>query len=139
MFRKAFVVVGIQMLIAAVAFGAEAIDLTPKYLDGTWTLRQVENCGLKEFEHIAFHRDGTIETSRHGLVDALGFWRLEDGLVRIHLLASPAHYSDAFKDLTDRFDSFLITVMPLAVDKDAFEAVGAIGEQMQREKLFRCE
>jgi len=131
----------VSMQVAAIAFAsiANAVEMSPKYLDGVWTLESKENCGLKEFEHITFRADGVLEGSRFGVVDSVGFWRQSGDLLRAHLVASPARFDEALKGFQGYFDYFPVMMMVFDLTPDSFEAVGTIGDQMRKVTLFRCK
>lgn len=127
--------------LAAVAFavtGASA-EITPKYLDGTWTLDAAKNCGLKEFEHLTFRSDGTMQGKRFGIVDSIGFWRHDGDFIQLHLLTSPAHFDKRLKDFEGVFGYFPVKVMTFGHQPDQFGAVGNIGDEMEKVSLFRCK
>jgi hypothetical protein len=138
MLRKILAIVSMQVAAIAFASIAGAVEMSPKYLDGVWTLESQENCGLKEFEHITFRANGTMEGSRFGIVDTMGFWRQSGNLLRAHLVTSPAHFSESLKGFQGYFDYFPVMMMAFNLTPDSFEAVGTIGAQMQKVTLFRC-
>ena len=139
MLRKILAIAWIQMAIIASASVANAVELTPAYLDGVWTLESKENCGLKEFEHITFRTNGTMEGSRFGVVDSVGFWRQSGALLRAHLVTSPARFDRTLKEFQGYYGYFPVTMLAFDLTQDSFEAVGAIGDQMRKVALFRCE
>ena len=139
MLRKILAIAWFQVAIIASASVANAVELTPAYLDGVWTLESKENCGQKEFEHITFRANGTIEGSRFGVVDSVGFWRQSGELLRAHLVTSPAHFDETLKGFQGYFDYFPVMMLAFDLTQDSFEAVGTIGDQMRKVALFRCE
>ena len=139
MLRKILAIVSMQVAAIAFASIANAVEMSPKYLDGVWTLESRENCGLKEFEHITFRANGTLEGSRWGVVDTVGFWRQSGDLLRAHLVTSPAHFDKNLKEFQGYFDYFPVMMMVSDLTPDSFEAVGTIGDQMQKVTLFWCQ
>ncbi len=139
MLREILAIVSIQVAAIAFASIAGAVEMSPKYLDSVWPLESMENCGLKEFEHITFRADGVIEGSRFGVVDSVGFWRQSGGLLRAHLVTSPAHFDENLKEFQGYFDYFPVMMMAFDLTPDSFEAVGTIGIQMRKVTLFRCK
>jgi hypothetical protein len=139
MLRKILIIVSIQMAVIAFASVSNAAEMSPKYLDGVWTLESKENCGLKEFEHLTFRANGTLEGSRFGVVDSVGFWRQSGDLVRAHLVTSPAHFDERLEAFQGYFDYFPVTMLTFDLEADSFQAVGTIGAQIQKVTLFRCK
>ena len=127
--------------VAAIALisGANALEISPQYLDGVWTLDSAKNCSLPEFEHITFRADGTVQGKRFGVVDSIGFWRNAGDLMQLHLLTSPAHFDDSLKHFQGYFDYFPVRVLASDLQPNSFEAVGTMGEQIKKVTLFRCK
>ncbi len=139
MLRKILAIVSIQVAALAFASIAGAAEMSPKYLNGVWTLETKDNCGLSEFEHFTFRADGVFEGSRFGVVDSVGFWRQSGELLRAHLVTSPAHFDKNLKELQGYYDYFPVKMLTFNLTPDSFEAVGSIGDQMRRVTLFRCK
>ncbi len=119
--------------------GGAVAEITPKYLDGVWTMASKKNCGLKEFEHMVFRANGTFESRRFGVTDSTGFWRNSDDVLVLHLVTSPEHFDKRLKDYKGYFDYFLVKVLVFNQKPDTFEAFGLIGDQIKRETLVRCK
>lgn len=81
----------VPVFVIALTSGANALEISPQYLDGVWTLDSADNCGLKEFEHIAFRADGTVQGKRFEVVDSIGFWRNTNDLIKQHGDEAPIH------------------------------------------------
>ena len=114
-------------------------EITPKYLDGVWTIMSKKNCGLEEFEHMVFRANGTFESRRFGAIESTGFWRNSDDVLVLHLVTSPEYFDKQTKDFKGYFDYFLVNVLVFNQEPDKFEAFGLIGNQIKKEALFRCE
>ncbi len=123
----------------ALTSGANALEISPQYLDGVWTLDSADNCGLKEFEHVTFRADGTVQGKRFDVVDSIGFWRNTGDQLVVHLLTSPAHFDERLKHYQGFFDYFPVRVLAFDIQPESFEAVGTIGDQMKKVTLFRCK
>ena len=137
MLRKILAIVSMQVAAIAFASIASAVEMSPKYLDGVWTLESKENCGLKEFEHITFRADGVLEGSRFGVVDSVGFWRQSGDLLRAHLVTSPAHFDENLKGFQGYFDYFPVMMMVFDLSPTWFGAVGTIADKMRKVTLSR--
>ncbi len=119
--------------------GGAVAEITPKYLDGVWTIMSKKNCGLKEFEHMVFRANGTFESRRFGVTDSTGFWRNSDDVLVLHLVTSPEYFDKETKDFKGYFDYFLVNVLVFNQEPDKFEVFGLIGNQIKKEALFRCK
>ena len=139
MLRRILAIVSIQVAAIAIASIASSAEMSPKYLDGVWTIDSNENCGLEEFEHITFRANGTLEGSRFGVVDSVGFWRQSGEILRAHLVTSPAHFDENLKEFQGYFDYFPVAMLTFDIEADSFVAVGAIGTQIRKVTLFRCK
>ena len=106
MLRKLMCIAMGPMVAIVLISGANALGISPQYLDGVWTLDSAKNCNLQEFEHITFRADGTVQGKRFGAVDSIGFWRTEGELMLLHLLTSPAHFDESLKHFQGFFDYF---------------------------------
>ena len=139
MMRRVLAIVSMQMAAIAFASVVNALEISPEYLDGVWTLESKDNCGLQEFEYITFRANSTLEGSRFGAVGSVGFWRQSGDLLQAHLVTSPAHFDDALRDFQGYFDYFPVKMLTFDLMVDSFEAVGMIGDQMRKVSLFRCK
>jgi len=120
------------------ASGAVA-EITPKYLDGVWAIASEKNCGLKEFEQLVFHANGTFESHRFDATGSVGFWRNSGDVLTLHLVTSPERFDKQLKDFKGYFDYFNVKVLIFNQEPNKFEAFGLIGNQIKKEVLFRCK
>ena len=127
--------------LAAFAFTVTtaSAQVTPKYLDGVWTIASKKNCGLNKIEHMVFRANGTFESRRFGVTESTGFWRYSDDVLVLHLVTSPEHFDKRLKEFKGYFDYFLVKVLVFNQEPDNFEAFGLIGDQIHRETLVRCK
>ncbi len=139
MMRRLIRYLALSVTVSVLTAGAAVAEITPKYLGGVWTLDTAKNCGLKEFEHITFRADGTMQGKRFGTVDSIGFWRHDGDFIQLHLLTSPAHFDERLKDFDGVFGYFPVKVMTFGHRPDRFGAVGTIGDEMKKVSLFRCK
>ncbi len=55
----------ILILSICFAFGVDAAELTPQYLQGKWVVGPTEQkCDSTEFEHLTFRKNGSFEGGR---------------------------------------------------------------------------
>ena len=121
-----------------IATSAGAAELSAAYLKGTWTIDDAKNCGLKEFEHLTFRENGTMDAVRFGAVNIVGFWRQNGDLIDVHVVTSPAYLDKALGHFQGRYDYFQATMLTFDLEVNSFHAVGRIGEHMQKAVLHRC-
>jgi hypothetical protein len=72
------------------------------------------------------------------VLQAAGFWRLADGLVKINVVASPAFFDERLKATEGQFQAFEITLAPFNIEDSTFEAVGILGQEVRRTRFTRC-
>ena len=65
------------------------------YLQGRWTTGQRRNCNRTEHEQTVFRNDGTFATEHNGKALAVGFWRVEDDRIEMHILTTEASLSQS--------------------------------------------
>ena len=121
--------------------GANAADLSADYLIGRWVLDE-QNCSSPDAEYIEFNKNGTFGGTRTGQAEFVGFWGLNEGIIDLHMVTSPAFFDDIHKDLA-RFEgiyNYLQGRMVIFNTQDkSFEAFGVIGDEIKRTAAVRCE
>lgn len=119
---------------------AHAADLNADYLVGRWVLG-AQDCKSPDIETIEFRKNGTYESIRSGEVQIVGFWRIDQDLVELNMVTSPAYFSDidprleSYKDLYNYFQS---KVAIFNIQEDSFEAVGVMGHAIERTRAVKC-
>jgi hypothetical protein len=82
------------------AFGVNAAELTPQYLEGEWVVGPTEQeCDSTEPERLTFRRNGSFEGGRDGKVEASGIWTIEEDMLELHIVSSPAFFGDIHEEL----------------------------------------
>ena len=69
---------------------AEEAGLTSAYLIGKWSTGGKEACASDQADYVYFRENGMVEGGRGKLGNAVGFWKLEDNTIAVHLLIAPA-------------------------------------------------
>lgn len=133
---------GYFLLVAAlvlVAFESRAADevLTPELIVGTWVLKN-GSCTDDKAEFVTFRGNGAVESSDKGMLQAAGFWRLADGPIKLNVIASPAFFDERLKEMEGQYYAFEINLTPFNIKDSTFEAMGVLGEQVQRATFTRC-
>lgn len=135
-------VIGVQTLLLVVicATAGQAADLSAEYLYGRWVIDE-QSCSLPDAEFIEFNRNGTFEGARTAKAEFVGFWGLEEGILNLHMVTSPAFFVDIHEDL-DRFDGiysyFQGRMVIFNTQNKSFEAFGVIGDEIRRTSAVRC-
>ena len=114
--------------------------LDPAYLAGAWAIDSNGSCDAQNAEYLIFNGDGSFEYNRRNKADAVGFWRIEDDLVVLDMMTSPASFQDIHAELQGfaGYQVYSMQAMPIDMQQDHFSAVASIGDQMQRFSLQRC-
>ena len=133
----------ILILSICFAFGVDAAELTPQYLQGKWVVGPTEQkCDSTEFEHLTFRKNGSFEGGRTGKVEAAGIWSIDEDIVSLHIVSSPAFFEDIHEELKafkDQYHYFYIKIVPFNIEDGKFEAVGVIGEMIKKGVFVRCK
>jgi len=133
------------LLIAAACFSSLAIaaEIAPDYLHGNWVIGTTEQkCGSADAEYFIFNNIGTFEAGRSNKAEAVGFWQIDGDIVYLVFIASGGFFQDIhaeLKEYDNRFDSFDVKLIPFNVKNNRFEAVGVLGDEVNRGIAIRCQ
>lgn len=128
------------LLVAICATAGDAADLSAEYLFGRWVINE-QNCGSADSEYIVLRKNRTFETARAEKVEAVGFWGLKDDVVELHMVASPASFADINGELVG-YDGlyyyFQARVVVINIQPNRFDAIGVLGDVIDRAYAVRC-
>lgn len=131
------------MLSICFAFGINAAELSTQYLQGEWVVDSTEQkCDSTESEHVTFRKNGSFEGGRAGKLEASGIWSIDEDMVKLHLVSSPAFFGDIHEKLNafeDQYNYYNIKIVPFNIEEGKFEAVGVIGEVVKKGVFVRCK
>ena len=116
-------------------------DVTPDYLYGRWVIDD-KNCSSPNSEYIEFRKNGTFECTRMGKAEIVGFWEIKDDTLELHMVSSPAYFSDIHKKLAEFegvYDYFQGKMVLFNTNNTGFEAVGVIDNEMKRATAVKCK
>ena len=77
---------------------ANAADLSADYLYGRWVIDD-QDCSSPDSEYMEFNKNGTFAGTRTGNAEIVGFWGLQEGILNLHMVTSPAFFDDLHKEL----------------------------------------
>jgi hypothetical protein len=120
--------------------GAIAADLSAGYLHGRWVIDD-QNCKSPDSEYMEFNKNGTFAGTRTDNAEIVGFWGLEDGILNLHMITSPAFFDDIQKNLAGFegiYSYFQGRMIIFNTQNKSFEAFGVIGDEMKRTSAVRC-
>ena len=135
----------ILLLMIWVCFSSIAIaaEVAPEYLYGNWVIGTTEQkCGAVDAEYFIFNKNSTFEAGRSNKAEAVGFWQIDDDTVYLVFIASGGFFQDIhaeLKEYDNRFDSFDVKLIPFNVKDNRFEAVGVLGDEVNRGIAIRCK
>ena len=133
------------LLIVTACFssGANAADMVPEYLNGNWVIGMTEQkCGAADAEYFVFNQNGTFEAGRSKKAEAVGFWQIDGDSVDLVFIASGGFFQDIHAELKgyeNTFDSFDVKLVPFNVKDNRFEAVGVLGDEVNKGIAIRCK
>ena len=123
--------------------GANAADMAPEYLHGNWVIGTTEQkCGAADSEYFIFNKNGTFEAGRSGKAEAVGFWQIDGDIVYLVFIASGGFFQDIhteLKEYENTFDYFDVKLIPFNVEDNRFEAVGVLGDEINKGIAIRCK
>ncbi|MBW2707339.1 MAG: hypothetical protein GQ571_02080 [Desulfobacterales bacterium] len=135
----------ILLLMIWVCFSSIAIaaEMAPEYLYGNWVIGATEQkCGSADAEYFIFNKNGTFEAGRSKKAEAVGFWQIDGDTVYLVFIASGGFFQDIhaeLKEYDNRFDSFDVKLILFNVKDNRFEAVGVLGDEVNRGIAIRCK
>jgi len=122
---------------------ANAADMDINYLVGNWAIGTTEQkCADAESERFVFRKNGTFEASRSNKAEVVGFWQIDGDMVRLDFISSGGFFQDIhaqLKALENRFSYFQVKLVPFNVEENRFEAVGILGDQVNKGVAVRCK
>mgnify|MGYP001813772370 CR=1 FL=1 len=119
---------------------ANAADLSADYLQGRWVI-DYQDCSSPDAEYMEFNKNGTFEGTRTGNAEIVGFWRLKEGILDLHMVTSPAFFDDLNKELEGFegiYSYFQGRMVIFNTKNKSFEAFGVIGDEIKRASAVRC-
>jgi hypothetical protein len=123
--------------------GANAANMAPEYLHGNWIIGTNEQkCGAADAEYFVFNKNGTFEAGRSNKAEAVGFWQIDGDTVYLVFIASGGFFQDIHAELKayeNTFDSFDVKLIPFNVEDNRFEAVGVLGDEVNKGIAIRCK
>ena len=139
--RTCWLIIPLTLAMLGSVSSANAAALDVRYLAGKWEINTQGTCGNKDAEHLILRGNSTFEYGRRGKAEAVGFWRIEDDVVRFEMLTSPASFQDIHAELKPftLYEIQSMQVMPLDMQQNQFSAVASIGDMMERFILQRCQ
>ena len=131
------------MVLICFSTGANAADMAPEYLHGNWVIGTTEQkCGAEDSEYFIFNKNGTFEAGRSNKAEAVGFWQIDSDFVYLVFIASGGFFQDIHAELKayeNTFDYFDVKLIPFDVEDNRFEAVGVLGDEVNRGIAIRCK
>lgn len=133
----------LMMFMIGLSSAANAADMDTDYLVGMWAIGTTEQkCADAESERFVFRKNGTFEASRSNKSEAVGFWQIDDDMVRLDFISSGGFFQDIntqLKALENRFSYFKVKLVAFNVEENRFEAVGILGDQVNKGVAVRCK
>jgi hypothetical protein len=139
--RTYWLIIPLTLAMLGALSSTTAAALDAGYLAGKWEINSQGNCGSKDAEHLILRGNGTFEYGRRGKAEAVGFWRIEDDVMKLEMLTSPAYFQDIHAELKplSGYEIQSMQAMPIDMQQNQFSAVASIGDMMERFTLQRCQ
>ena len=136
-FKYATILVVLSVFLVPQALAA---DLSADYLHGRWVIDD-QDCSSPDSEYMEFNKNGTFEGTRTGQAEIVGFWRLKEGILNLHMITSPSFFDDLHKELAGFegiYSYFQGRMVIFNTQNKSFEAFGVIGDEIKRASAVRC-
>ena len=120
---------------------AHTADLNAKYLTGRWAI-DAQDCSAADVEIIEFRKNGTFENSRAGKAEIVGFWEINTDLLVLHMVTSPANFDDiepTLEAFEGQYHYFKTRMAIYNIEKNSFEAIGVLGNQIKQARAVKCQ
>ena len=120
---------------------AHTADLNAEYLTGRWAI-DAQDCSAADVETIEFRKNGTFESTRAGKAEAVGFWGINADIVELHMVTSPAYFDDVEPTLEafeGQYHYFKTRMAIYNIEKNSFEAIGVLGNQIKQARAVKCQ
>ena len=141
--RKLSYLIFLVMVLIYCASPANAAGMDSKYLVGNWVIGTAEQeCGDSGSEYFIFRENGTFEAGRSSKAEAVGFWKIEGDILYLDFISSGGFFQDIHTELKEFegvLDYFQVKLVPFNVEENRFEAVGGLGDQINRGIAVRCK
>ena len=133
----------LTMALICYVSAVNAAGMDSKYLAGNWVIGTAEQkCGDAESEYFIFRENGTFEAGRSSKVEASGFWKIEGDILYLDFISSGGFFQDIHAELKEFegvLDYFQVKLVPFNVEENRFQAVGVLGDQINRGIAVRCK
>ncbi len=140
---RLFAVIFLLMVFNCFPFGANAAELTPAYLEGTWLVGDTEkDCNDPDTEYMLFRKNGTFETGRGGKAEVTGFWQISADAVELDMVTSPGFFQDVIKEaqiFQGQYYYFHARMITSDLTDKSFKAIGLLGEEHNKTIAVRCK
>jgi hypothetical protein len=136
----AFLVVpAFTVALASAAFAQDPPDEIPEgYLEGTWAIGDAQACDDESIEHLTFDANGTFAAVQGGAPTATGFWNLVDDKLDLHMVSSPAFFSDQLQPFDGQYAYYYAQALVFDYEDQAFRMVAYMAGQLRGANLARC-
>jgi len=137
-----FCLIFLQSVSSSYAEQAKSGSVSADYLKGSWALGSKKQCNAADKEYFIFRANGTFENGRKGKSEVVGFWQTDDYIVQLHMVTSPGFFADSHKLMKSSKDQFIYMPAKLVmtdIQKNSFDGVGVLGQEIDKATFFRCK
>lgn len=117
---------------------AWAEELTGSYLVGVWSFQGKDNCGVTGAEHVQFKLNRTFEHGRHGRVDSVGFWHVDENRIDMHAVTSPHRLDDTLLGYKGQYGYAHLPLFAFNIESDSFDAAAEHEAEIRMRTAYRC-
>jgi hypothetical protein len=141
--KKLLCLIFLVMALICYVSAANAAGMGSKYLAGNWVIGTAEQkCSDAESEYFIFRENGTLEAGRSSKAEASGFWRIKGDILYLDFISSGGFFQDihtGLKEFEGVLDYFQVKLVPFNVEENRFEAIGVLGDQINKGIAVRCK
>lgn len=108
------------------------------YLTGSWSLEGARQCGNKDNEQVVFSAEGGISVYNDGRLESMGFWAVNDKVIRLHIVSSVARLDPERTEFEGEYNYVIIDALTIRQKRDEFEVVARVDGDLEHIVLSRC-
>ena len=134
---RPFVFMFVLAFLASAGNAAE-VKVSSDYLVGKWVLGEKQGCGSGDAEYLLMRKNGTVEMGKGESVTIVGFWKVNDSELTLHMLASPETTTEQNPFYRESYRYQYVTAKVVEMKPDAFGVIVTTNVEAGIQTLSRC-
>jgi hypothetical protein len=129
-----------MFLLAFLVTDARAADvkMSAEYLEGRWVLGEKQACGSGDAGYLLVRKNGTVEMGKGGSARMVGFWKLDNDNLTLHMLVSPQAGGEQNPFYRQSYQYQYVTAKVVEMKPDAFGVIVSTNIEAGIQIVSRC-